>query len=423
VSLPETSSSSLEGVLPVGDLMVWTPEQARALDMCGRWLKSDEQVFRLFGYAGTGKTTIARHLAATSDGMTLYAAYTGKAAHVMRSTGCTGATTLHSILYKPTSVGTGKIDELVRRIADPTTDPADMPELNYDLRQAREAATRPTFALNPDSSLKWANLLVVDEVSMVNEDMARDILSFGKKVLVLGDPAQLPPVQGEGAFTSREPNILLTDIQRQAKDNAIIRWATKVREGGLIEFGNEGAARKLRKTAISTEDLIHRGGQLLTGKNETRRKLNMTARKMMGASGPYPNKGESLVCLKNDHKAGLLNGVTCVAAADAKIYEGESLTMDIYYEGYEMIDLDVSTQPFDVYNEPELTLNEWERRRYQLFDYGYCLTVHKAQGSQWDKVTVCDDGFGKRGGAGSQDRARWLYTAITRAQRELVIVA
>jgi exodeoxyribonuclease-5 len=423
VSLPETSSSSLEDILPVGPGIVWTPEQERALDLCGRWLKSDEQVFRLFGYAGTGKTTLARHLAATQDGITIYAAYTGKAAHVMRSNGCTGATTLHSILYRPANASMEKINQLVAKIADPGTDQADMPELQYDLRMAREAATRPVFTPNPDSALKFAELLVVDEVSMVNEAMAKDILSFGKKVLVLGDPAQLQPVSGEGAFTAASPNILLTDIQRQAKDNAIIRWATTVREGRLLEFRNEGAARKIRKTAISTEDLIHRGGQLLTGKNETRRKLNMTARKMMGASGPYPNKGESLVCLKNDHQAGLLNGVTCVAASTAEAVEGESLTMDLYYEGYEMLDLDISTWPFDLYQDPDLLLNEWERRRYQLFDYGYALTVHKAQGSQWDKVTVCDDGFGKRGGPGSTDRARWLYTAITRAQRELVIVA
>jgi exodeoxyribonuclease-5 len=401
--------------------MVWTPEQERALAMCGEWLKGSEQVFKLFGYAGTGKTTLARHLAATQDGVTIFAAYTGKAANVMRKSGCVGATTLHSILYKPSQASDAEAQRLQALIHDPNTDPRDLPELRYDLRKARELARMPVFSPNPDSVLRSAALLVVDEVSMVNDAMKKDILSFGKKVLVLGDPAQLPPVSGEGAFTNGTPNILLTDIQRQAKDNAIIRWATKVREGGILEFGTEGDCRKIRKAAIGAGDLILRGGQLLTGKNETRRKLNAQARKLMGASGPYPNKGETLVCLKNDHREGFLNGVTCIAASKAELIE-DALVLDLSYEGMELQDVDVNTLPFDVYENPEATeqVSYWDRNRYQQFDFGYCLTVHKAQGSQWDKVTICDDGFGKRGG--ELDRQRWLYTAITRAQRELVIV-
>lgn len=402
--------------------MIWTPEQERALDLCGNWLKSADQEFRLFGYAGTGKTTIARHLAAMSDGETLFAAYTGKAANVMRKSGCLGATTLHSILYKPSQASDAEVQKLQALIRNPETDPNDLQELRYDLKVAKEKANRPIFSPNPDSPLRSASLLVVDEVSMVNDAMKKDILSFGKKVLVLGDPAQLPPVGGEeGAFTNTKPDILLTDIQRQAKDNAIIRWATKVREGGVLEFGTEGECRKIRKTTISAGDLILRGGQLLTGKNETRRKLNGQARKLMGASGPYPNKGETLVCLKNDHRAGLLNGVTCVAASNAEIVD-ECIVLDLYYEDLEMMDVEVNTIPFDLYDNPEALDQSgfFARRMYQHFDFGYCLTVHKAQGSQWDKVTICDDGFGKRGG--ELDRARWLYTAITRAQRELVIV-
>src|SRR5712672_763591 len=79
---------------------VWSTEQAAALDKVGRWLKSDsQQVFRLFGYAGTGKTTLAKHLAATMDGDTAFAAFSGKAAAVMRANGCDGASTIHSLIY------------------------------------------------------------------------------------------------------------------------------------------------------------------------------------------------------------------------------------------------------------------------------------------------------------------------------------
>jgi exodeoxyribonuclease-5 len=354
--------------------------------------------------------------------VTLFAAFTGKAANVMRKSGCAFATTLHSILYKPSQASDADVLRLQNKLRDPNTDPRDLAELRYDLRQARVKAAQPVFTPNMDSPLRNASLLVVDEVSMVNEKMKRDILAFGKKVLVLGDPAQLPPVSGEeGAFTRLAPHILLTDIQRQAKDNAIIRWATAVRNGEVLPFRTEGECRKIRKTSIAAGDLILRGGQLLTGKNDTRRKLNAQARKLMGAEGIYPNKGESLVCLKNDHREGLLNGVTCVAASRSELVE-DCLVMDINYEGAELMDVECNTLPFELYENPDAAedYGYYDRMRYQHFDYGYALTVHKAQGSQWDKVTLCDDGFGKRGGP--LDRARWLYTAITRAQRELIIV-
>jgi exodeoxyribonuclease V len=61
---------------------------------------------------------------------------------------------------------------------------------------------------------------------------------------------------------------------------------------------------------------------------------------------------------------------------------------------------------------------EWMiRKRYDEFDYGYVLTVHKAQGSQWDDVVLFDESF-----AFPDTRERWLYTGITRAVRRLTVV-
>lgn len=401
--------------------LTWTPHQQIALTLCAKFLKDPaQQVFRLFGYAGTGKTTLAQHLAAQQDGLVLFAAYTGKAASVMRAAGCTGASTLHSLLYLPSEGSRAEVERLEALLR--TAPGHEVPELQYDLRQARIKSHRPQFTLNSASALATANLLVVDEVSMVDARMKADILSFGKKVLVLGDPAQLPPVSGEGgAFTSERPHWLMEQIRRQALDNPIIRWATAVREGHTLPFATEGPCRKVRKTSISAADLVHRGGQLLTGKNDTRRTLNQQARRLMGVAGPYPQKGEPLVCLQNDHSVGFLNGVTCVAASDAELME-DVLIMDILYEGRVLNDVEVSPVPFDMYQDAEAEAEEpsWARRQYQRFDYGYCLTVHKAQGSQWPRVTVCDDGFAKRS---PTDRRRWLYTAITRAQTELEIVA
>src|SRR6185295_17115561 len=91
---------------------------------------------------------------------------------------------------------------------------------------------RPGFALNPKSDAAHAKLIVLDEVSMVSEEMARDLMSFGRPILVLGDPGQLPPIKGEGAFTRDAPDIMLTEIHRQAGESAIIRLATMARQGG-----------------------------------------------------------------------------------------------------------------------------------------------------------------------------------------------
>ena len=181
--------------------MEWTPEQDRALKAVDRWLsKGDAQVFRLFGYAGAGKTTLARHFAEHVGGEVAFAAFTGKAAHVMRAKGCVGATTIHSLIYRPDTDDDG--------------------------------AEAPSFTLRRDAPASKADLIVIDECSMVDEELGRDLLSFGAPVLVLGDPAQLPPVKGGGFFTDADPDFMLTEIHRQAADNPIIRLSMNIREGG-----------------------------------------------------------------------------------------------------------------------------------------------------------------------------------------------
>ncbi|MEO8669294.1 MAG: AAA family ATPase, partial [Bauldia sp.] len=169
--------------------MLWSPKQDDALRAVSSWLKSGgTQVFRLFGYAGTGKTTLARHIAEDAGGDVCFAAFTGKAAHVMRRKGCTGAGTIHSLIY----------------------------------RMRGEDEDGPTFVLNDDSAAGKAALIVIDECSMVDADIGRDLLSFGAPVLVLGDPAQLPPIAGGGFFTESEPDSMLTEVHRQAADDPII---------------------------------------------------------------------------------------------------------------------------------------------------------------------------------------------------------
>ena len=169
-------------------------------------------IFRLFGYAGTGKTTLARHLAERVDGKVLFAAFTGKAALVMRSKGCERASTIHSLIYKPRESG----EEI------------------------------PSFDLWDDAPASKAALIVIDECSMVDAELGRDLMSFGVPVLVLGDPAQLPPIQGGGFFTDAEPDAMLTEVHRQAEDNPIIRLSMDIREGR-----DPGARRAMAKPRSS----------------------------------------------------------------------------------------------------------------------------------------------------------------------------
>ena len=123
---------------------------------------------------------------------------------------------------------------------------------------------KPRFLLNEQSLLRDAELIVLDEVSMVGDDMARDLLAFGKPILVLGDPGQLPPIKGEGAFTEAQPDVMLTEIHRQAAESAIIRLATMARQGQPIPYGaHDALVWKMRRSDVGAgADAARRSGDL-----------------------------------------------------------------------------------------------------------------------------------------------------------------
>lgn len=409
--------------------MKWSPQQDRALREVAEWYEdpSAPQTFYLAGYAGTGKTTLARHLAQDVDGLTLFAAYTGKAASVLRQRGCPEASTLHSIIYNVSDRDKKRLLELQKELKEylhkklSEQDPVTIRELEREIAAEMKTVKQPWFSVNPESVLSEAALLVLDECSMVDKRLGKDVESFGKKILVLGDPAQLPPVLGGGYFTARKPNILLTEIHRQAADNPIIRWSKIIREGGTIPHGEEGPCWKVRAAKVGRDWYASpEAGQLLTGKNETRRKLNVTVRGAEGYRGLYPRKGERLVVLRNDKDLGVLNGVVCSAADDAVGTEDkEFISLDIRYEGSVIENVPVQASYFDAYVDPKAA-ETFDARHLLQMDFGYALTVHKSQGSQWKTVTLVDDGFGKRDPG---MRKKWLYTAITRAEEKLTIVA
>jgi exodeoxyribonuclease-5 len=364
----------------------WSPQQEQALKAVGAWLadKSAPQVFRLFGFAGTGKTTLAVHLAQDLKRV-VFGAFTGKAALVMRRKGCTDASTIHSLIYK------------VKEDAD-------------------NPGAEPEFILNPDSEVKRANLVVIDECSMCGEALAKDLLSFGSRVLVLGDPAQLPPVKDAGFFTEQRPDFMLTEIHRQALDNPIIRLSMDVREGRALQRGEYGATRVIAQGQVQRDDVLA-ADQVLVGLNRTRQSYNRRIRELRGFAeqSPYPVASERLICLRNDRKLGLLNGGMWTVKSCGK--KNDWLKLALASED----DAKVGTKKVTVhpafFDGTDGDLDWQVRRQSSEFTFGHAITVHKSQGSQFDNVFLFNES-----GSFREDARRWLYTGITRAAERITIV-
>ncbi len=362
--------------------MSWSPQQDAALRAVKQWQRGnrEQQVFRLFGFAGTGKTTLAKQIASDTRGRVEFGAFTGKAAQVLRQKGCAGARTLHSMIYTVTD----------------------------------EIEGRPVFGLNDESDLYGASLLILDECSMVGVDLGRDVLSFGVPVLVLGDPAQLPPILGTGFFDDVPPDVMLTEIHRQAAENPIIGMATTVREGGRLLPGHYGASQVIAPRGELDAERVMAADQVLVGRNATRRQANGRMRELRGIVGTVPTVGEKLVCLRNDREKGTLNGslwaVSAVLAQTAK-----SVSMDLRADtGASFARVKV---PMEFFLGTEDAM-DWRAKKYaDQFTFGYALTVHKSQGSQWDDVILFDESVYFR-----ENRARHLYTGLTRAAEKVVVV-
>src|SRR4029453_10985119 len=176
-----------------------------------------------------------------------FAAFTGKAACVRRSKGCPSASTIHSLIYR-----------------------------------ARESGEEtPSFELWNDAPASKAKLIVIDECSMVDAELARDLMSLGAPLLVLGAPAQLPPIQGGGFFTEAEPDAMLTEVHRQAYNDPIVRLSIDIRAGRDLQPGEYGETQVVRKAEVNPERVLA-ADQVLVGRNATRRAYNMRLRERRG---------------------------------------------------------------------------------------------------------------------------------------------
>lgn len=386
--------------------------QAKVFDQVMQWYRGGERTFVLAGYAGTGKSTLARMIADAIDpDGTIYCAFTGKAANVLREKGCHTAGTLHSYLYSLTDHNRQVIKQLEADIAQAHREAqfARMDALLVMLEEKRLAFRRPKFELNPDSDLKHAPLVIVDEFSMLSEKLIADLEKIAPKILYLGDPFQLPPVEGECPL---KPQAFLTEIHRQALESPIIRAATDVREDRKLVFGNEPGFKYCRKIDVAPEE-YRMASQIIVGKNITRTSWNNRYRQLRGYEfGDLPHAGEKMICLKNDPFNDLFNGMIGYAQADARKGGDDYYTLD--FEDLHALpvfvgDIRGEGNKYDGYNEAH--------KKLQRFDFAFAITCHKSQGSEFENVLIYNEPIGR-----GVDARRWIYTALTRAQQQCTLV-
>lgn len=443
VDIPEIQPSEVQSKA-IADIKDWFANRT-----------AEQPVYRLFGYAGTGKTTLTKYaiadLALSMGGITpdvYFGAFTGKAAYVMRKHG-TPARTIHSMIYSVHSATDAEIDEANGQLDKLRQDCAGKTGVDRFAADAAVAAMenkirdmkRPQFGLNPEAAIRDARLIVLDEVSMVGPEMAADLLSFGKPILVLGDPGQLPPIKGEGAFTMQEPDTMLIDIHRQALDSPIIKLATMARNGEPIPYGMFGPdVCKMSRRNIHEAATFLRADQVICGRNATRLQLNSAMREAAGFSsyGPLPSgerlidfRGngaeEKIICLRNINSSGLINGMF-LRLCNIKQVDDLRFEADIFDEEGNQLENEHGNSRFMVYSGHFYDHKQYDKNRgdrdwrdkRDLVEatFGWAITCHKSQGSQWRNVIVYDDRLSRS----PEERKKWLYTAITRAEEGLVIV-
>lgn len=430
--------------------MDWSPQQERALASVQSWVTrvhADEdvpKVFRLFGFAGTGKSTLAKHIGDMENerarGYTQYAAFTGKAAVVMRRKGCDNARTLHGMIYTSHDKSQNELTRLNEELeaAKARNDGRRTYELSKAIDDEKQNLLQPGFSPKPRVSaltiyadedederdygvrrpIATVSLLVIDECSMVDERLGKDVLNLGVPILVLGDPAQLPPVAaGAGYFTAAKPDILLTEIHRQAADSPIIAMASRVRLGQSLDYGDYGQGCGVVENVAPQEWLD--ADQILCWKNVTRKAINARVRTLKGHEGFLPNPGEKLVCLRNSREEGLLNGSLWETIESRDDPKGSTFRLRVRSlddDANDRRELQATVHKHHFMEDGAEPMDMYERMEANEFDFGYALTVHKAQGSQFDDVVLMDECF-------SRDiRTKWLYTGITRAAKRIRIV-
>ncbi|MDL4840212.1 ATP-dependent DNA helicase [Aquibacillus rhizosphaerae] len=376
-----------------------TDSQKQAVHKVEKWYKTPaNQVFVFAGYAGTGKTTCVHYLL---DYLNInyqrvaFVSPTGKASLVLteNSGGKYQGTTIHKLIYK--------VDEYVG------------------------------FILKEKAELASYDLIICDEASMISKEVLHDLLSFDVKVLFLGDRGQLDPV-GDRNDILENPDVELTEIHRQAKDNPIIYLSGRIRAGEKIKpgkYGENAVVFDKKQIDLKSEIFINlaaRASQVLCGKNDTRNFLNQSIRRNLGIEDHLPVDGEKLICLRNNWNqsidgTSLVNGMTGLAqnidyhVKKDKMIQKVCLRMKFKPDFLDKAFENILLLHSDFENKREILYRE-EVNLYDKFDFGYAITTHKSQGSQYENVLIYNEVLNYK------NDAKWLYTAITRATNNVILI-
>lgn len=382
-----------------------TLEKKAALEKIIAWLKNKNRppYITLGGYAGTGKTTLTaliRKIIHKKNPKVKIAlvSYTGKAARVLKETlkkmeanfKNDHVGTIHSLIYAPIVNDTSDITGWKKKE-------------KVDVK-----------------------LIIVDEASMVDYGLWQDLLSYNIPIIAIGDHGQLPPVEGNFNLMEK-PEIKLEKIYRQAADNPIINLSIDARTKGKVSVGKFGHhVEKIDQQDQFSQERVQEllenyddETMILTGYNSTRIRINDFIRNhkfFEPTEGPMV--GDKVICLRNNHAKHIYNGmigvIKHIEPIDEDAYYAEINLEDVEYKG------DIYKHQFRSEKPHNFVKGKRSKvRGLDLFDFGYALTVHKAQGSQAKRVILFEERFKKMD---DDQWRRWLYTGITRAEKELYII-
>jgi exodeoxyribonuclease-5 len=329
--------------------------------------------------AGTGKTTLVCAIGGVVDSVA-FASPTGKGAAGLRAKGGSDATTLHRLLFYS-------------------------PEIKTDDR-GRSGLTwfRRSETLD-------AKLVIADECSMIDKELGRALIATKRKILVTGDPMQLPAINGRGYF-DRKPDHVLEEIHRMAADSQPLAVATAIRAG------EKPKAVPYDRQAILEADIV------ICGFNQTRRTINKHWRQAHRAPDRFPVVGDTIMCYRTNYSAGVLNGELWVVESVAEA--GDNLRLELVDDLDNEASVLVPENDFASGPQPGLQRDD----HLDSFDFGYAITCHKAQGSEWRRVIVIDETAHHAFPYMAKDsnlalaefQRRWLYTAVTRASHLVTLM-
>jgi exodeoxyribonuclease-5 len=423
-----------------------TAEQLAGIEQIGKWYEDAVDglagPFRLFGPAGTGKTTMAKSIPGALGTTAHFMTFTGKAAHVLQRKGVPGAKTIHSSIYYPVGNEEAKAalqakrEELSALVAEmradphaPTEDPAEMVErmsaLEAEVAELESKSKRMSWEWNPSAFMETnPGLLILDEVSMVGSRLAEDIQRYGIPVLVLGDPAQLPPVDGGGYYTSGQPDYMLETIHRQALESPVLELATRIRLSQGAALGITAADMTAPTVAEAMEH-----DQVIVWSNKRRWAMIDVMRKRMDRQPGVPVAGDRIMCLTNNKDLAVFNGAqfTVLAATPTPLGptlrllddDGHERTIPTFGDGFQGMDQERQAKGSGA----------GIRGGRMLATFSQAITCHKSQGSEWGSVYVVNElpsmmgmTSRKEGPRAAEAQGRqWLYTAVTRAADRVTI--